>query len=56
VWSLVAYSRVVDGDLARVAVDYDLPPEAVAAAFAYYEAHRHPLDAQITLNEAAFAG
>jgi len=56
VWSLVAYSHLVNGDVARVAADYDLPPEAAAAAFAYYEAHRYLIDAQIALNEAAFAG
>lgn len=56
VWSLVAYSHVVDGDVDRVAEDYALPPEAVAAVFAYYEAHRYLIDARIALNEAAFVG
>jgi uncharacterized protein (DUF433 family) len=56
VWSLVAYSRVVGGDIARVADDYALPLEAVRAAFDYYEVHRLLIDAQIALNAAAFTG
>jgi uncharacterized protein (DUF433 family) len=56
VWSLIAYLRLTCGDLARVAGDYDLPPDAVRAAQAYYDGHRHLIDARIALNEAALAG
>ena len=49
VWVLIAYLRLVN-DEARVAEYYGLPPEAVAAAVAYYRQHQYPIDAQIALN------
>lgn len=56
VWSLVAYLRVVSGDVDRAAEDYAVPVEAVVAVLAYYEAHHALIDAQIALNDAALAG
>lgn len=53
VWALIAYLRVVGGDLARVAEDYGLPLDAVEAAMAYYREHQSLIDAQIALNAAA---
>jgi uncharacterized protein (DUF433 family) len=56
VWSLIAYLRIAGDDLARAASDYDLPLDAVRAAWAYYDVHQDLIDARIALNEAAFAG
>ena len=53
VWALIAYLRAFD--TAQTAADYDLPPEAVEAALAYYERHRPVIDARLTLHDAAFA-
>ena len=53
VWSLVAYSDVVKGDMNRVAADYELPEEAVEAAMAYYRQNKAVIDARLLLNEAA---
>ncbi len=50
VWALVGYLRTADGDVERVAADYDLPVEAVEAALAYYRRHKAAIDAQITSN------
>jgi uncharacterized protein (DUF433 family) len=52
VWALVEYWYGVDFDKATVAQDYDLPPEAVDAALAYYKAHKALVDARIALNAA----
>jgi uncharacterized protein (DUF433 family) len=52
VWALVGYLRMVDGDIARVAADYDLPREAVDAALAYYRQHRAAIDARLAANGA----
>ena len=50
VWALVEYWYGVDFDKAAVARDYELPPEAVDAALAYYKAHKALIDARIALN------
>ena len=50
VWALIGYCRMVDGDLDRVAADYDLPREAVDAALAYYRAHKAEIDARLAAN------
>lgn len=52
VWALVGYLRMVDGDVDRVAADYDLPREAVDAALAYYRQHRAALDLRLAANGA----
>ena len=51
---MIAHPRVV-GDHLQVAVDYELPVEAMEAAFAYYDLHRYLIDARIALNDAAFS-
>jgi uncharacterized protein (DUF433 family) len=54
VWALVAYYLGGAGrEAARVASDYGLPQEAVAAALAYFAAHREPILARLALNDAA---
>jgi len=40
VWALIGYLEALDGDLDRVARDYELPPDAVRAALLYF--HRNP--------------
>ncbi len=55
VWSLIAYLRVVHGEVRRAAEDYDIPEDAILAALAYYDEHRYLIDARIALNDAAFA-
>lgn len=49
VWALIAYLRVVDGDIDQVAEAYDLPREAVEAALAYYSQHEEVIDARLML-------
>ena len=55
VWAPIGYFQVVGDDVARVAADYDLPPEAVGAAIAYYREHQRAIDARIEAHDAAFA-
>jgi len=50
VWALIGYSRAVDGDLARVAHDYEIPTIYVEAALAYYKRHQAVLDNRIAIN------
>jgi len=40
VWALIGYLEASDGDIVRVAHDYDLPSDAVRAALIFY--HRNP--------------
>jgi uncharacterized protein (DUF433 family) len=49
VWPLIEYWYGVDFDKSIVARDYDIPPEMVDAALAYYKAHKAIIDARITL-------
>ncbi|HET8629072.1 MAG TPA: hypothetical protein VFL91_16745 [Thermomicrobiales bacterium] len=50
VWALAGYLLMVEGDAERVAGDYDLPRDAVAAALAYYRRHQAVIDARIAAN------
>jgi uncharacterized protein (DUF433 family) len=50
VWALIGYLRGTNGDIDRVAADYEVPREAVQAAIAYYERHRALLDHRIAVN------
>lgn len=55
VWALVGhYLIAVDQDLGAVARDYDLPEEAVAAALAYYQKHKHEIDARLAQNKSPY--
>lgn len=56
VWALIGYLPAVDGDIAAVARDYDLPREAVEAALAYYRENRDAIDARLLLNDEAAEG
>jgi uncharacterized protein (DUF433 family) len=55
VWALVGHMNAVDGQIERVAEDYDLPEEAVHAALAYYRQYRAAIDARLRANAASFA-
>jgi uncharacterized protein (DUF433 family) len=52
VWALVGYLEAVNGDINRVAKDYDLPIDAVRAALAYYRQHKEIIDAWLAANAA----
>lgn len=53
VWALIAHLQLAaGGDVDLTAADYQVPPEAVRAALAYYHQHRAVLDARILLNSA----
>ncbi len=54
VWALVAYLPAVEGDVSRVAADYELTAEAVEAALAYYRRHKALFDAHLLLYEESF--
>ena len=56
VTAVVTQLRIENGDRTGVQAAYELPPEAIDAALAYYARHREVIDATITLNAAAFAG
>ena len=50
VWALIGQLPARANDLAQVARDYDVPLEAVEAAYAYYQRHRAVIDARIGAN------
>ena len=52
IWAIVAYLQVYDGDAAQVAEGFELSPEEMEAALAYYRLNKRFVDARITLNEA----
>ena len=47
VWALVGYLPAAQGDLGAIADAYELPLDAVLAAFAFYARHRSAIDARI---------
>ena len=51
VWALVGYLPAADGDLGTIAEAYQLPLDAVLAAFAFYARHRSDIDARIAAND-----
>lgn len=55
IWVLAGYLRY-DATAAQAAADYDLPHEAVTAAFLYYARHHDVFDAWLLLNEQGFQG
>lgn len=50
VWALVGAVMLRGETLDEIAGDYGIPPEAVRAAFAYYQRHRTVIDARIDAN------
>jgi uncharacterized protein (DUF433 family) len=55
IWAMVGYYWAVGEQPARVAEDYEIPEEAVAAALAYYHRHRALIDARLAANAAPIA-
>ncbi|MGH2352853.1 MAG: DUF433 domain-containing protein [Chloroflexota bacterium] len=52
VWALIGHAQAISGDSAQVASDYDLPREAVEAAFAFYRRHKSIIDDRLAANVA----
>ena len=52
VWVLIGQWRAIGGDLDQLALDYELPREAVEAALAYYRCNKEYIDARLLLNSA----
>lgn len=52
VWALIGHAQAVRGDSARVAGDYELPHDAVEAAFAFYRRHKAIIDDRLAANVA----
>ncbi|HEY7065307.1 MAG TPA: DUF433 domain-containing protein [Chloroflexota bacterium] len=50
VWALVGYWKTVGEDIEKVAAGYVVPPEAVAAALAYYNRHPELIDDKLATN------
>ncbi len=50
VWAIIGQLGGEDGDVRRVADDYDVPAEAVEAALAYYREHRAVIDDRLAAN------
>jgi uncharacterized protein (DUF433 family) len=52
VWAIVAFLPIYDGDVDKVAWHFQLLPEEMEAALAYYRRHKQYVDARVLLNEA----
>ncbi|MBI3972820.1 MAG: hypothetical protein HY332_16205 [Chloroflexi bacterium] len=52
VWALIGHAQAINGDASQVAHDYDLPPEAVEAAFAFYRRYKAIIDDRLAANAA----
>lgn len=50
VWAIIGYLPTVDGDIERAAEDYEIDPDAVRAALAWYRQHRGAIDARLAAN------
>jgi uncharacterized protein (DUF433 family) len=50
VWAIIGRLEAAHGDIAQAAADYDLPPDAVRAALAYYARYRDAIDARRAAN------
>ena len=52
VWAIVMYLNLYEGDVERVAWHFELSPEEMEAALAYYQRNKRYIDARVLLNEA----
>ena len=50
VWAVIGHLASVAGDTAQAAADYEITPEEMAAALAYYRHHRAAIDARLSAN------
>ncbi len=55
VWALIGHLPAVGGDHVLLARDYDVPVEAVEAAYRYYLRYRSIIDARIAANNGELA-
>lgn len=53
VWAVAGQLELEHGAVEVVAEVYDLPPEAIEAAKAYYHRHKPDIDARLARNRAA---
>jgi hypothetical protein len=51
IWAIITYLNLYDGDADRVADEYALSPEEMAAALAYSRRYKKYIDARILLND-----
>lgn len=56
VWALIGYLRAVDGNVAQMATDYEIPMEVAEAALAYYHRRKGAIDARLAANEDILRG
>ncbi len=54
VWAIIGRLEAAHGNIEEAA-DYDLPPDAVRAALAYYAHHREAIDARRAANRVSVA-
>ena len=52
VWALVGYLPAAHGNLGEIAEAYQVPLDAVLAAFAFYARHKAVIDERIAANSA----
>lgn len=52
VWAIIGYLPTVNGDVERAARDYDIEPDAVRAAIAWYHQHKTAIDERLAANAA----
>ena len=52
VWSLIGYLRAFEGDLEQTRDAFEISPEELEAALAYYRRHKQYIDARLLLNSA----
>lgn len=50
VWAVIGHLPSVDGDVAQAAADYEITPEAMQAAIAYYRRNAAAIDARLAAN------
>lgn len=55
VWAIIGRLEAAHGNVEQAAADYDLPPDAVRAALAYYTQHRETIDARRAANRVSVA-
>ncbi len=55
VWAIIGRLEAAHGDVDQAAGDYNLPPDAVRAALAYYTQHREAIDARRAANRVSVA-
>lgn len=55
VWAIIGRLEAAHGDVEQAAADYDLPPDAVRAALAYYQQNRDMIEARRAANRISVA-